>query len=252
MREVIAEQNGLSSRTLYRYEAAYRKSGFSGLKPQDRETKRSPKLPENFDELLETGNPAEAGSPKTLGPSDHLYPGTGGARSSGSPEALHDGVSPCSGVFHQDSQRGTVIADIRAVLSVSTPVSCDDLSAFRKDVNGMGTDSHQHLFVCVFRPGRIEMLSIHTDFAITIRFQPFIPADIEPFWRQHQERFPVLFKQFPDRDLFLIMEFGSFLFMAGEQLLVILLYLIEMRNRDKQVRTVIINLRSTFPFSQPE
>ena len=35
MREVIAEQNGLSSRTLYRYEAAYRKSGFSGLKPQD-------------------------------------------------------------------------------------------------------------------------------------------------------------------------------------------------------------------------
>lgn len=58
----------------------------------------------------------------------------------------------------------------------------------------------------------------------------------------HQEGFPVLFKQFPDRDLFFIMEFGSFLFMAGKQLLVILLYLIEMRDRDKQVRTVIINL----------
>ena len=121
-------------------------------------------------------------------------------------------------------------------------MSRDDLSAFRKNVNGMGTNAHQHLFVYVFRPGRIEMLSIHTDFAITIRFQPFIPADIEPFWRQHQEGFPVLFKQFPDRDLFFIMEFGSFLFMAGKQLLVILLYLIEMRDRDKQVRTVIINL----------
>ena len=35
------------------YEAAYRKGGFPGLKPQDRESKRSPKLPENFDELLE-------------------------------------------------------------------------------------------------------------------------------------------------------------------------------------------------------
>ena len=53
MREAVAEQNGLSPRTLYRYEAAYRKGGFPGLKPQGRETKRSPKLPENFDELLE-------------------------------------------------------------------------------------------------------------------------------------------------------------------------------------------------------
>ena len=53
LREAIAEQNGLSPRTLYRYEAAYRKGGFPGLKPQDRESKRSPKLPENFDELLE-------------------------------------------------------------------------------------------------------------------------------------------------------------------------------------------------------
>ena len=53
LRETIARQNGLSPRTLYRYEASYRQGGFSGLKPQDREPKRSPKLPENFDELLE-------------------------------------------------------------------------------------------------------------------------------------------------------------------------------------------------------
>ena len=37
MREAAAEQNGLSPRTLYRYEAAYKKGGFSGLKPQSRE-----------------------------------------------------------------------------------------------------------------------------------------------------------------------------------------------------------------------
>ena len=92
LRETISGQNGLSSRTLYRYEAAYRKGGFSGLKPQDRETKRSPKLPENFDELLEQAIQLKRGSPKTFGPSDHLYPGTGGARSPGSPEALHDGA----------------------------------------------------------------------------------------------------------------------------------------------------------------
>lgn len=53
LRETLAKQNGLSPRTLYRYEAAYRKGGFTGLKPQNRESKRSSKLPENFDELLE-------------------------------------------------------------------------------------------------------------------------------------------------------------------------------------------------------
>ncbi|MBM6855475.1 helix-turn-helix domain-containing protein [Mediterraneibacter glycyrrhizinilyticus] len=35
LRETVAEQNGLSPRTLYRYEAAYRKDGFPGLKPQN-------------------------------------------------------------------------------------------------------------------------------------------------------------------------------------------------------------------------
>ena len=52
LREMIAEKNGLAPRTLYRYEAAYRDGGFPGLKPRGRETRRSPKLPENFDELL--------------------------------------------------------------------------------------------------------------------------------------------------------------------------------------------------------
>lgn len=151
-------------------------------------------------------------------------------------------VSPCSGVFHQDRQRGTVIADIRSVISESAPVSRDDLSTLCKYVNGMGSDSCQHLLVRILRLCRIKMLSIHTDFAITICLQPFVTTDIEPFWRQHQECFPVFFKQFPDGYLLLVMELRCFLFVAGKQLLVILFYLIEMRDWNKQVCTVIINL----------
>lgn len=53
MREDIAGKNGISPRSLYRYEAAYRNGGFAGLKPTNREQRRSQKLPENFDEILE-------------------------------------------------------------------------------------------------------------------------------------------------------------------------------------------------------
>ena len=51
-RKKISEDNGISERTLYRYEKSYRESGFTGLKPADRTKLRSKKLPENFDELL--------------------------------------------------------------------------------------------------------------------------------------------------------------------------------------------------------
>lgn len=51
-REEIAEKLGVSSRTIYRYEASYRASGFAGLKPINREQLQSKKLPINFDELL--------------------------------------------------------------------------------------------------------------------------------------------------------------------------------------------------------
>ena len=53
LREQAASQNNISVRTLYRYEKAYRENGFPGLKPQNREKRRSQKLPENFDVLLE-------------------------------------------------------------------------------------------------------------------------------------------------------------------------------------------------------
>lgn len=52
MRKQIAESNGISVRSLYRYEKAYREGQFTGLKPASREKRRSQKLPDNFDELV--------------------------------------------------------------------------------------------------------------------------------------------------------------------------------------------------------
>lgn len=52
LRHDIAEQNEISLRSLYRYEAAYNRDGFTGLKPAGREQRRTGRLPENFDELL--------------------------------------------------------------------------------------------------------------------------------------------------------------------------------------------------------
>jgi hypothetical protein len=52
LRSQIAENNDVSERTLYRLEAAWRKDGFSGLRPMSREMRRSVKLPDNFDEIV--------------------------------------------------------------------------------------------------------------------------------------------------------------------------------------------------------
>ena len=52
IRTQIAENNDVSERTLYRLEAAWRKNGFSGLRPMNREMRRSQKLPDNFDEIV--------------------------------------------------------------------------------------------------------------------------------------------------------------------------------------------------------
>lgn len=52
LRLQIAENNDVSVRTLYRLEAAWRKDGFSGLRPMNRQMRRSQKLPENFDEIV--------------------------------------------------------------------------------------------------------------------------------------------------------------------------------------------------------
>ena len=72
VRKAIAEKAGVTTRSLYRYEAAYRSSGFAGLKPMNREQRRSFALPENFDELvgeaiqLKDGRPGRAGRPEAV------------------------------------------------------------------------------------------------------------------------------------------------------------------------------------------
>ncbi len=53
LREEIVNKTGLSVRTIYRYEKAWREQAFEGLKPQTREKHRRQDLPENFDELLQ-------------------------------------------------------------------------------------------------------------------------------------------------------------------------------------------------------
>ena len=52
LREEIAEREGISKRTIYRYEAGYRSNEFEGLVPKNREKRRSQKLPENWDEIV--------------------------------------------------------------------------------------------------------------------------------------------------------------------------------------------------------
>ena len=53
LRKKIAEDNNTTIRSLYRYEKAYRKDGFAGLRPSNREKqRRSRALPDNFQELL--------------------------------------------------------------------------------------------------------------------------------------------------------------------------------------------------------
>ena len=53
MREEAAERNGVSKRTLYRYEKGYREEGFDGLRPAGRTKKRQQRLPENFERIME-------------------------------------------------------------------------------------------------------------------------------------------------------------------------------------------------------
>jgi transposase InsO family protein len=53
MRGAIAESAQVSTRTLYRYEAAFREKGFAGLRPAAGERSLSSRLPENYPELVE-------------------------------------------------------------------------------------------------------------------------------------------------------------------------------------------------------
>ena len=52
MREEIAEKNNVTTRSLYRYEKYYRENSFDGLRPMNRQMRRSAKLPGNYDEIV--------------------------------------------------------------------------------------------------------------------------------------------------------------------------------------------------------
>lgn len=52
IREDIAAKYEISKRSLYRYEAKYREDSFTGLRPMNREKRRSQALPENWDEIV--------------------------------------------------------------------------------------------------------------------------------------------------------------------------------------------------------
>lgn len=53
MRLEISERRQVSQRTLYRYEAAYKAGGFSGLKPAAGQRRLSQKLPDNYPAILQ-------------------------------------------------------------------------------------------------------------------------------------------------------------------------------------------------------
>ncbi len=53
MRQEISERRQVSQRTLYRYEAAYKAGGFSGLKPAAGQRRFSQKLPDNYPAILQ-------------------------------------------------------------------------------------------------------------------------------------------------------------------------------------------------------
>ena len=52
MREEIAEKNNITTRSLYRYEKYYRENSFDGLRPMNRQMRRSAKLPKNYQEKV--------------------------------------------------------------------------------------------------------------------------------------------------------------------------------------------------------
>lgn len=52
LREEIAERNEISKRSLYRYEAKFREEQFDGLRPMNREKRRSQVLPDNYEEIV--------------------------------------------------------------------------------------------------------------------------------------------------------------------------------------------------------
>ena len=79
LRGEAAEKNGVSKRTLYRYEKGYREKGFEGLRPASRTKKRQQR----------TGSAVKEGSAETERAPDHKGAGAGRMGAAGSAEAFH-------------------------------------------------------------------------------------------------------------------------------------------------------------------
>ena len=52
LRKEIAASHDISVRTVYRYEKAFQENSFAGLRPMNRQMRRSKRLPENWDEII--------------------------------------------------------------------------------------------------------------------------------------------------------------------------------------------------------
>lgn len=52
LREEIAKRYDVSKRSIYRYEEKYREGAFEGLRPMNREKRRSQALPDNYEEIV--------------------------------------------------------------------------------------------------------------------------------------------------------------------------------------------------------
>lgn len=94
LREEAAQKNGISKRTLYRYEKSYREEGFDGLRPASRTKKRQQRLPENFEEIMEQAVQLKREVPKSKCAADHKGAGAGRMGSAWGLKAVHGAEAP--------------------------------------------------------------------------------------------------------------------------------------------------------------
>ena len=94
MREEAAERNGISKRTLYRYEKGYREEGFEGLRPAGRTKRRRQGLPENFERIMEQAVQLKREVPKRSVRQIIKDTGAGRMGTAGGFKAVHDAEAP--------------------------------------------------------------------------------------------------------------------------------------------------------------
>ena len=93
LREEVARKYEISTRSLYRYEAAYKAEGFSGLKPVNRNSGG----PKSFRITLMSCllRPSKLnGSAQAFRKTDHHDPGAGRPGEARCPEAVYSGKAP--------------------------------------------------------------------------------------------------------------------------------------------------------------